>query len=88
MLFRSERFTDGDKGTYTAKFKTTIKVGPEISETTILERAKGKKVGEVKAVIKDISHNITDVTVNVNFPWVRGIPNDPNKVTIKMTVEE
>ncbi len=83
-----ERFTDGDKGTYTAKFKTTIKVGPEISETTILERAKGKKVGEVKAVIKDISHNITDVTVNVNFPWVRGIPNDPNKVTIKMTVEE
>lgn len=83
-----ERFTDAENNTYTAKFKTTIKVGPEISESAILEKAKGKKVGEVRAIIKDISHNITDVTVNVSFPWVRSIPNDSNKVNVKLTVEE
>ena len=57
-----ERFLEGKDGTYTAKFKTTIKVGPEVSETSILETAKGKKVGEVKALVKDISSNINDVS--------------------------
>ena len=76
-----ERFLEGTDGTYTAKFKTTIKYGPEIS-------AKGKKVGEVKALVKDISSNINDVTIEVSFPWVRSVPNDSNKVEVKIEVEE
>ncbi len=83
-----ERFLEGKDGTYTAKFKTTIKVGPEVSETSILETAKGKKVGEVKALVKDISGNINDVAIETSFPWVRSIPNDPNKVEVKIEVEE
>lgn len=83
-----ERFLEGTDGTFTAKFKTTIKVGPELSETAVMEAAKGKKVGEVKALIKDISSNINDVSVDTSFPWVRWVPNDPNKIEIKITVEE
>ncbi|MBR1801979.1 hypothetical protein IJ768_01980 [Candidatus Saccharibacteria bacterium] len=83
-----ERFLEGTDGTYTAKFKTTIKYGPEISESSILETAKGKKVGEVKALVKDISSNINDVTIEVSFPWVRSVPNDSNKVEVKIEVEE
>jgi len=83
-----ERFADSTNGTYTAKFKTTVKVGPEISEQKILETAMGGKVGAVKAKIKDVSSYINDVTINVSFPWVWSIPNDPNKVTVKLTVEE
>jgi hypothetical protein len=65
-----------------------VKVGPEISESSILETAKGKKVGEVKALVKDISSNINDVIIDVSFPWVRSVPNDPNKVEVKIDVEE
>ena len=42
-----ERFAENKDNTFTAKFKTTIKIGPEISESSILETAKGKKVGEL-----------------------------------------
>jgi hypothetical protein len=83
-----ERFLEGNNGTYTAKLKTTIKFGPEISENSILETAKGKKIGEVKALVKDISSNINDVTIDVSFPWVRSVPSDSNKVEIKIKVEE
>ncbi len=83
-----ERFLEGTDGTYTAKLKTTIKYGPEISESLILDTAKGKKVGEVKALVKDMSANISDVLIDVSFPWVRSVPNDSNKVEIKITVEE
>ena len=82
-----ERFLEGKDGSYSAKFKTTIKVGPEVSETSILETAKGKKVGEVKALVKDISGNITDVAIDTSFPWVRSVPNDSNKVEIKIEVD-
>ena len=83
-----ERFLEGTDGVFTAKFKTTIKVGPELSETAVMDAAKGKKVGEVKALIKDISSNINDVAVDTSFPWVRWVPNDPNKIEIKISVEE
>ena len=83
-----ERFLEGNNGVYTAKLKTTIKFGPEISENSILETAKGKKIGEVKALVKDISSNINDVTIDVSFPWVRSVPSDSNKVEIKIKVEE
>jgi hypothetical protein len=83
-----ERFLEGTDGIYTAKFKTTVKVGPELSETQVLDTAKGKKVGEVKALLKDMSSNINDVVVDTSFPWVRWVPDDPNKVSINITVEE
>jgi len=83
-----ERFVENKDGTFSAKFKTTIKIGPEISETSILETAKGKKVGELKALLKDLSGNVNDVIIDVSFPWVYSIPNDSNKVSIKIEVEE
>ena len=82
-----ERFLE-EKNSITAKFKTTVKIGPEISEASIMETAKGKKVGEVKVMIKDISRSINDVIIETSFPWVRSVPTDPNKVNIKIEVEE
>lgn len=83
-----ERFLEGKDGVYTAKFKTTVKIGPELSESSVLDTAKGKKVGEVKALIKDISSNINDVTVDPSFPWVYWVPDDANRIKIDITVEE
>ena len=83
-----ERFAENKDNTFTAKFKTTVKIGPEISESSILETAKGKKVGELKALLKDTSSNINDVVIDVSFPWVYSIPTDANKVSVKIEVEE
>ena len=83
-----ERFAENKDNTFTAKFKTTVKIGPEISESSILETAKGKKVGELKALLKDTSSNINDVIIDVSFPWVYSIPTDANKVSVKIEVEE
>ena len=83
-----ERYLEDKDGNYTAKLKTTVKVGPEVSEASVLEKVKGKKVGEVKALVKDMSNNITDVPIEPNFPWVHSVPNDSNKVEIKIEVDE
>ena len=70
----------------TAKIKATLKTGPEVTEQSVLEKSLGKKVGEVTTLIKSIN-GVSDVEVNTSFPWVRQIPNDANKVSIKIMVE-
>jgi hypothetical protein len=82
-----DRFLEGKDGVYTAKLKTTIKTGPEISESAILEIAKGKKLGEVQALVKDMSSNVEKVVPEPSFPWVYSVPNDPNKITIEIEVD-
>lgn len=85
-----ERFLEGKDGTFTAKLKTTVKIGPNLSESLVLDTVKGKKVGEVKALIKDISSNIKDdgVSIEPSFPWVYWVPDDANRIKIDITVEE
>ena len=80
-----EKFQNNNNAV-TAKIKATLKTGPEVTEQTVLEKSLGKKVGEVTTLIKSIN-GVSDVEVNTSFPWVRQIPNDANKVSIKITVE-
>jgi hypothetical protein len=83
-----ERVLENDKTSYTAKLKTNVKFGPEISEKKILETIKGRKIGEVRALVKDISRGVVDVKADANFPWVYSVPNDENKVEIKLETED
>ena len=80
-----EKFQNNNNSA-TAKIKATLKTGPEVTEQSVLEKSLGKKVGEVTTLIKSIN-GVSDVEVNTSFPWVRQIPNDANKVSIKITVE-
>ena len=80
-----EKFQNNNNSV-TAKIKATLKTGPEVTEQSVLEISLGKKVGEVTSLIKSIN-GVSDVEVNTSFPWVRQIPNDANKVSIKITVE-
>jgi hypothetical protein cdiviTM7_03019 len=80
-----EKFQNNNNSV-TAKIKATLKTGPEVTEQSVLEKSLGKKVGEVTTLIKSIN-GVSDVEVNTSFPWVRQIPNDANKVSIKITVE-
>lgn len=82
-----ERFIEGNKGVYSAKLKTTIKTGPVLSETDVRGKAQGEKVGEAKARVMDLSNSISDVEIKTSFPWVRSVPKDDSRVTVKFEVE-
>lgn len=81
-----ENFTKTDNS-YTAKLKSSTKSGPKVTEEDILEKSKGKKVGEIQSLLKSIN-GVSSVNVKTSFPWVRTVPDDPNKITIELKVEE
>ena len=83
-----EYFSKSDDTTYSAKLKTTYKVGPEISETEILEKIQGEKIGRVEPILKDSFSGISSVKTEKSYFWVNSIPSDPNKIHIELTVEE
>ena len=76
---------DGDK--FTAKLKSATQTGPKVTEEDVLEKAKGKKLGEVQSLLKSIN-GVSSVKINTSVPWVNSVPNDPNKITIELKVEE
>ena len=81
-----ERFTDTD-GNYSAKLKSTTYSGPKVTEQDILEKSKGRKIGEVQTLIKSIN-GVSSVNVQPSYFWVRSVPNDENRITIELTVED
>ena len=77
---------DGSGG-YTARLKATTKVGPTVTEAEILEKAKGKKIGELQSQLKSIN-GVSSCKVDPSFFWVTTIPNDANKITVNLEVEK
>lgn len=79
-----ERFTNINEA---SRLKTVIKVGPTVTEENIRERAKGRKIGEVQSLLRSIN-GVSSVEIQPSFFWVRSVPNDDNKVTVELTVED
>jgi len=83
-----EYFAAGSEGTFSAKLKTTYKAGPEISETEILDKIRGEKIGRIEPILKDAFSGVASVKTTKSYFWVNSIPSDENKVKIELTVEE
>ncbi len=79
-----ERFTSIEES---ARLKTVVKTGPTVTEETILDKSKGRKIGEVQSLLRSIN-GVSSVDIAPSYFWVRSVPNDPNKVTIELTVED
>jgi len=79
-----DRFTSIEEP---ARLKTTVKTGPTVTEETIVERSKGKKIGEVQSLLRSIN-GVDSVTVSPSYFWVRSVPNDPSRITVDLTVED
>jgi len=71
----------------TAKLKASVITGPKVTEQMVADKSLGKKVGEVKHLLQSIN-GVSSVSVKPNYFWVTSVPSDPNKVTIKVTVEQ
>lgn len=83
-----EYFTQTGEGTYSGKLKTTYKFGPRLSETEILERIDGQKVGRIEPLLRDNFPGVSSVALDKSVFWVNKVPKNPNRVTIKLEVEE
>ena len=82
-----ENFLKQSDGTYTAKLKSATQTGPKVTEEDILEKSRGKKIGEVQSLLKSIN-GVSSVKITPSFAWVSTVPDDPNKITIELKVEE
>lgn len=80
-----ESFREVDKK-YTAKLKSTVQIGPEVTDEMVADKSLGKKIGEVQTQLKSIN-GISSVKVDTSFFWVSSVPKDINKVTVEITVE-
>lgn len=79
-----ERFTTIEEP---ARLKATIEIGPTVTEETILEKAKGRKTGEVQSSLRSIT-GVSSVEIRTSYFWVWSVPTDPNKITVNLKVED
>lgn len=75
-----------NNGEYTAKLKSTAKIGPRVTPEMVSEKILGQKVGQVRTMLTSIN-GVTDVEINRSYFWVTKIPSDINKVEIEITVD-
>ncbi len=71
----------------TAKLKSTVQTGPNVTEDMVSEKSLGKKTSEVKSSIGAIN-GVKSVEINTSGFWVTTVPNDSNKVEIEIKVED
>lgn len=69
------------------KLKAQYFVGPELTETKLVEMIQGKGLGDARREISDI-HGVSDVTINPSYPWVMMIPTDSNRITIRFEIKD
>lgn len=82
-----ENFVSTDSG-MSGKLKTSLIAGPKITENEVVEMARGKGVGTAQRDIKDNFPGISSVHMETSFPWVTTVPNDTEKITAEIGVEE
>ena len=71
----------------TTKLKAQYYVGPKITESEVVDKIKGKGMGDAQREIRDI-YGVSDVTINPSYSWVVMIPNDSNKVNVRFEVKD
>lgn len=71
----------------TATMTATARFGPKINDEQVKSEAKGKRYGEVQSSIEGIS-GVESVDVKFSPFWVRTVPKDVNRITVKFNLDE
>lgn len=80
-----ENFMESTTG-YVGKLKTSYTTGAKITESEIVEKLRGKGLGDAQHDLKNIE-GISNVKIDTSFPWVTSIPNDTNKIFVDLNVK-
>ena len=71
----------------TTKLKAQYYLGPKITETDVVDKIRGRGLGDAGRVIRDI-YGVSDVKINPSYPWVMSVPGDSNKVHVTFEVKD
>ncbi len=71
----------------TTKLKAQYYLGPKITETDVVDKIRGRGLGDAGRVIRDI-YGVSDVKINPSYPWVMSVPGDSNKVHVSFEVKD
>ncbi len=81
-----ENFVKSDNG-YSGKLKTSYVSGPKVTENDVINLIRGKGLGTAQHDLNSVE-GISKITIDTSYPWVSSIPNDPEKISIIINVEE
>ncbi|MDO4742138.1 MAG: hypothetical protein Q4A79_02070 [Candidatus Saccharibacteria bacterium] len=81
-----ESFMKSENG-YVGKLKTSYVTGPRVTENDVVNIIKGKGLGTAQHDLKDIN-GISSIKLEPSYPWVTSVPNDPDKITVTISIEE
>lgn len=86
---KSAAFSEFKQDDKTASVRISAKgqVGPKINDNDIKRRVKGKKFGDIQSDLKSIQ-GINDVSVDFSPFWVRTVPNEEDKITIRFNIKK
>ena len=83
-----ENFIESGEG-FTGKIKTSYVSGPKVTENDIVELVKGKGIGDAQHDLASIEGiNGSKIRIDKSYPWVMSVPNDTNKITVILDVED
>ncbi len=82
-----ENFSKTESG-YIGKLKTVYVAGSTITENEVVDTVKGKGIGTAKRDLADDFKGIKTITIDTSAPWVSSVPNNPEKITVKINTKE
>ena len=71
----------------TTKLKAQYFVGPRLTSEELMDKIKGKGIGDARREISDIN-GVSDVRIDASYPWVMAIPGNTNKISVKFEVKD
>lgn len=75
------------EGGISATLTTNGKIGPNIEEEQVREKAKGKRIGEIKTEMEAIQ-GVESADIRLSPFWVGTVPDDDKKITVEFKLNE
>ncbi len=75
-----------DGSIYTGRLRTNYYVGPKITESEVVDLAKGKGFGDIQRTLRDMP-GVINVTLDPSYPWVSVAPDDTNKISVSVNIK-
>lgn len=63
------------------------KIGPNINEATVKDQVKGKRYGDVQALLESIK-GVSNVDVKFSYFWVTTVPDDIKKIDVEFVLAD
>lgn len=83
-------YIDGLKeidGNFSGKIKAIYFTGPRLTETELVDKIKGKGLGDARREISDID-GVAEVKMSPSYPWVFVVPTDSNRISVTFEIKD